>query len=51
MVRASVVDGAGRVAHMAVNNVSFRIVSGPGKARRRAGLRARARSYRPKKGI
>jgi len=30
MVRASVLDGQGNVAHMANNNVSFRVLSGPG---------------------
>eukprot|EP00040_Diaphanoeca_grandis_P001426 m.18499 g.18499 ORF g.18499 m.18499 type:complete len:1036 (+) comp12050_c0_seq1:272-3379(+) len=31
MVRASIVDGNGRVVHMATNNVTFTIVSGPGQ--------------------
>lgn len=30
LLRASIVDGAGRVVHLAANNVSFRVVSGPG---------------------
>ena len=30
LVRASVLDEAGRVVHLASNNVSFRVVSGPG---------------------
>lgn len=30
MVRAEVVDASGRVVHMASNNVTFRVVSGPG---------------------
>jgi hypothetical protein len=30
LLRASVVDGAGRVVHLASHNISFRIVSGPG---------------------
>lgn len=31
LLRASVVDASGRVIHLASNNISFRIVSGPGK--------------------
>ena len=31
LLRASVVDGAGRVVHLAKQNVSFRVVSGPGR--------------------
>ena len=30
LLRASVVDASGRVAHLATNNISFRVVSGPG---------------------
>jgi len=31
LVRASIVDAAGRVVHMATHNVSFRVLSGPGR--------------------
>jgi len=31
LLRASIVDGAGRVAHLASSNVTFRVVSGPGR--------------------
>lgn len=30
LLRASVVDAAGRVVHLAANNISFRVISGPG---------------------
>lgn len=31
LLRASVIDRAGRVVHLATNNISFRVVSGPGR--------------------